>query len=182
MSSRIAELRAKGRRAKPSVKQPDGSNGNGHKYDSDSRYANRDKFGSFGLTRRQAMFVLEFVTDPTSQTQAAIAAGYSPHSAHVQASQLLANPNVAAAITAMQERLRMNTEVTAEEIVGRLSAIAFDPRPNPRSADQVKALELLGKYLGFDVADNTNVQLVVHFDEDRLRLYPNDNVIDMRES
>ncbi|HLF44259.1 MAG TPA: terminase small subunit [Acidimicrobiia bacterium] len=166
MSKRsLAELRSRGARVR-TKKPPATANGTAV----DSRYADRDVFGSFGLTRRQAMFVLEYISDPGSQTHAAVRAGYSPQSAAAQATELLKQPNVKRAVQQIQERLRENTEITAEAVLKRLSQIAFDTRPKPRSADQVKALELMSKWLGLEVSNgNVQVELVVHYESDRER-------------
>ena len=49
------------------------------------------------LTPRQAAFVGEYLID-LNATQAAVRAGYSPHSATVEGARLLANAKVAAAV------------------------------------------------------------------------------------
>ncbi len=51
------------------------------------------------LTARQERFVDEYLAD-LNATQAAIRAGYSARSAHVEGSRLLTNAKVAAAISA----------------------------------------------------------------------------------
>lgn len=51
-----------------------------------------------GLTDLQAAFVHEYLANPKSKQAAAVRAGYSPRSAHVTASRLLANPLIAEAL------------------------------------------------------------------------------------
>ena len=72
---------------------------------------------------------------------------------------------VKAAIEVLQERMRENTEISAEAVLTRLSEIAFDTRPKPRSADQVRALELMSKWLGLEMPNSSmQVELVVHYE------------------
>ncbi len=167
MLSRLDQLKARGRIAR------DASTGGKGKRSNESGSGRRGEldnytFGSYGLTGRQYAFVMEYVSDPSSQTAAAVRAGYSPRTAEATASRLLSRTNVSAAVTNMQVALRANTEVTAEQIINRLGVIAFDPRPKPRSADQVKALELLSKWLGLETNDfQGRVELVVSFGDGR---------------
>lgn len=76
------------------------------------------------MTKKQERFVEEFLID-LNGTQAAIRTGYSPKTANEQASRLLANVNVKAAIDkAMAERSK-RTGVTADRVVEELAKIAF---------------------------------------------------------
>lgn len=132
-----------------------------------SDLARLKKYAPYDLTGQQLAFVMEYVLDPSNQTEAAIRAGYAPRSAYDQAHNLLKHDGVKAAVQDLQAKLRDNTEVTAERIIQRLADIAFDPRPKPRSADQVKALELLSKWLGLDTADAVGrVEVAVTFADD----------------
>ena len=178
MPSELSDLRSRGKRLR-SIAKDNGhaSKADGKAVDSASRYADRDSFGSFGLTRRQAMYVLEYIADPSSQTAAAVRAGYSPQSAHQAATGLMKSGKVKAAIEVLQERMRENTAITAEAVLTRLSEIAFDTRPKPRSADQVRALELMSKWLGLEVQGNTQLQVVVRF-EDEVGDYVSDDFIE----
>ena len=76
-----------------------------------------------GLTRRERLFVGEYLTD-FNGTRAAIRAGYAARSAHVTASRVLRKAKVAAAVEAEKaariERLRMD----ADEVLPRQLAIA----------------------------------------------------------
>ena len=70
------------------------------------------------LTPKQQRFVEEYLID-LNATQAAIRAGYSEKTANEQASRLLANVNVSAAVqAAMQERSK-RTEITQDEVLRR---------------------------------------------------------------
>lgn len=171
MNDRIQALKAKGRVArgvdpdkKPLPAKDGSANGNGSTGHNDPRLK---KYAPYGLTGKQHAFVMQYVLDPSNQTEAAIRAGYAERSAHAQAHELLKHPGVQSAVSDLQEVLRSNTEVTVESVVERLSEIAFDRRPKPRSADQVKALELLMKYLGLDTTDALGrVELVISYGDE----------------
>lgn len=76
------------------------------------------------LTPKQAQFVAEYVAD-LNATQAAIRAGYSAKTAEVQASRLLSNVKVAAAIRDAQDAREKRTAVTADRVVAELAKLAF---------------------------------------------------------
>jgi phage terminase small subunit len=76
------------------------------------------------LPPKHERFVAEYLVDLCA-TQAAIRAGYSKASAHVQAHRLLKNAKVAAAIAAARQRLIAKVEASAERIVAEYARIAF---------------------------------------------------------
>jgi len=76
------------------------------------------------LTPKQAAFVSEYLVD-LNATQAAIRAGYSPHTAKEQASRLLSKANVAALIKEKSDAISTRLEITAERIRAELARIAF---------------------------------------------------------
>lgn len=75
------------------------------------------------LTPKQQRFVEEYLVD-LNATQAAIRAGYSPKTANEQASRLLANVNVKAAVAEAQKRLSERTEITQDMVLNRWWGIA----------------------------------------------------------
>ena len=79
------------------------------------------------LTRKNAIFCDEYLID-LNGTQAAIRAGYSPHTAGSIANELLKKPEIRARIdTAMAERSR-RTGITADRVLRELGRAAFvDP-------------------------------------------------------
>lgn len=121
------------------------------------------------LTQKQKIFVQEYLVD-LNATQAAIRAGYSSKRASELGYQLLQKTTVQEAIQeAMQDR-QERTEVTQDYVVGKLKAIcdmeASDlPESNLRYANQLKALELLGKHLGVferqEKRDDGEVKVIV---------------------
>lgn len=71
------------------------------------------------LAPRQAAFVREYLVD-LNGTQAAIRAGYSPATAESQASRLLSNAKVKAAVELAMEARSRRVEVTADYVLRNL--------------------------------------------------------------
>jgi phage terminase small subunit len=81
------------------------------------------------LTPKQQAFVTEYLQNGFNATQAAIAAGYSAHSADTQGSRLLANAKVAAVVNARKEAMLVKREITAERVLDEIAKLAYrDPR------------------------------------------------------
>lgn len=81
-----------------------------------------------GLDGRRENFCQEYLIDLNGK-EAATRAGYSPKSAHVRASHLLADPKVASRIAELRNRMAEKTEITVQRIIEEYAAIAFlDPR------------------------------------------------------
>jgi phage terminase small subunit len=77
-----------------------------------------------GLQPKQQRFVDEYLVD-LNGTQAAIRAGYSPRTAQEQASRLLSNVMVAAAITAGRQAQSDRTGITADRVLQEIARLAF---------------------------------------------------------
>ena len=75
------------------------------------------------LPPKQARFVEEYLID-LNATQAAIRAGYSPKTARVQASRMLANVNVQEALILRREEVRGPEIMTIEEALKELTRLA----------------------------------------------------------
>lgn len=130
------------------------------------------------LTPKQEAFVREYLVD-LNATQAAIRAGYSQKTANEQASRLLANVSIQEAVAAGRSARAQKLEVTAEQVLqwhidqyrinsqtygktefdGETRAQIYDE--NGKAVQQQvdapaanKALELIGKHLGFYEKDN----------------------------
>lgn len=79
------------------------------------------------LTTKAQRFVAEYLRD-SNGTQAAIRAGYSPHTARNQASQMLSNVKVRQAVQEGFDRLFRSCEISAERTMRQLANVAFfDP-------------------------------------------------------
>ena len=85
----------------------------------------------FGLTERCRLFVLEYAKDFNTE-RSAVAAGYSPKTAHHQAYQLLREPTVQAALNAAMEARRRRVqevftgaEIRADRVLLEVARISF---------------------------------------------------------
>jgi len=135
---------------------------------------------------RHELFSREYVIDYNG-TQAAIRAGYSKKTAHVQASELLKNPKVLARIKELQKEQTERLAITADWVVHQLVDVvkkSKEPEPVMKwdpdhkklvesgeytfdSKGATKALELLGKHLGMytdKVEEKVDMQLNIAID------------------
>lgn len=80
--------------------------------------------GDDGLNLKQRAFVREYLVDRNG-TQAAIRAGYSPHTANEQASDLLAKPNIKELVAESERRAAAMAEVDAAMVISELAAVAL---------------------------------------------------------
>jgi phage terminase small subunit len=76
------------------------------------------------LTARQERFVAEYLVDLNGK-QAAIRAGYRAKTAEFQASRLLRNVKVQAAITRAKAARAKRTHITADRVLRELASVAF---------------------------------------------------------
>ena len=102
------------------------------------------------LNPRQARFVDEYMIDRNA-TQAAIRAGYAEKSAKVQASRLLTNANVAAAVAERQQAVEKKLVTTRDEIAAELYKLAFS-----NMADYIRVTEAGDAYV--DLSEMTRDQ------------------------
>lgn len=80
------------------------------------------------LTDKQQRFVEEYLVD-LNATQAAIRAGYSPHTANEQGAQLLAKLSIQQAVRDARSAQQARTAITADLVLTRIANIALaDPR------------------------------------------------------
>ena len=77
-----------------------------------------------GLTEKQQRFVDEYLVD-LNATQAAIRAGYSPHTANEQGAQLLAKPSVQHAVREARSAQQKRTAITADTVLMEIANIAL---------------------------------------------------------
>ncbi len=138
------------------------------------------------LNNRHELFCREYTIDYIG-TQAAIRAGYSMKTAHVQASDLLRNPKVLARIKELQKEQTERLAITADWVIQQLVDVvkkSKEPEPVMRwdseekrmiesgeytfdSKGATKALELLGKHLGMytdKVEEKVEMQLNIAID------------------
>ncbi len=110
-----------------------------------------------GLTLKQRTLAYEYVAMKGNATKAAIAAGYAPTSAHVQAHRTLRIDKVARKV----RELTLHHEITAERVVRRLDNLSKAAQSDGQHGAAVKAEELIGKSLGMwiDRSVSVNVDL-----------------------
>ncbi len=90
--------------------------------------AAKGKRDADGLNLKQRAFVREYLVDRNA-TQAAIRAGYSPHTAQVQSSDLLSKPVIKELVAEKERRLAAAADVDATWVISELRAVAnADPR------------------------------------------------------
>ena len=106
------------------------------------------------LNLKQQRFVAEYLID-LNATQAAIRAGYSPHTAVVQGSRLLTNAEIRAAVQAGAQSMAKSAEITAEAVTRELGYVGFsritdyvqwdvDGRPLFRPSEELSDAEARG--------------------------------------
>ena len=126
-------------------------------------------------TLKQQKFVAEYVLSGNG-AQSATNAGYSPSSAHVTASRLLRNANVASAIEAERDRMRERSDLRAQDVIHGLRKIAEDE--SAKNSDRIRAYELLGKH--FRLFAEVYEATVTH-DVTSLRSYSENDLMRMLE-
>ena len=102
------------------------------------------------MNERQRRFVAEFLTSGNG-TQAALRAGYSENGAAVQATRLLKNAKVCAAIEAERARVLERAKVTLEGHLAMLATIRDEARAAGQFGPAKAAEEARGRVSGFYV-------------------------------
>ena len=113
------------------------------------------------LTPKQSAFVREYMVD-LNATQAAIRAGYSERTANRIGAENLSKPVIQDAIREQREIVEETCRITVEWVLNQIAGIAR--KEDAADRDRLKALELLGKYLGLwekRTDDETNVVRVI---------------------
>lgn len=100
--------------------------------------------GVRSLPPRQQDFVAAYLENDFNGTAAALAVGYSARTAASQASRLLRNVNIAAAIDKAKEKRLAKRELNAQRVLDELEKLAlFDPRKLYREDGSMKSLHEL---------------------------------------
>ena len=98
------------------------------------------------LTKKQELFAKEYMVD-LNGTQAAIRAGYSKAGASVQASDNLANPNIAKVVQRNMDLRSARTEITADTVLTGIEDVIGRSLAKEEHGVALKGYELLGKHL-----------------------------------
>lgn len=111
------------------------------------------------LSAREQMFVAALLADrEMNQTNAAIAAGYSPRTAKSVGSEVANRPHVKAAIETAQAKRRARLQVDGDWIVRRAVTTYRKAHEAGDYSPAVSALTLIGKLQGL-LADRLKVDL-----------------------
>jgi phage terminase small subunit len=116
------------------------------------------------LNERQNKFCLEYLKD-FNATQAAKRAGYSERSAKVTAAKMLTNANLLKRIDELKMKQVKKSELKIDAIIKELMKIGFAKVDGDKikTCDKLKALEMLGKYLGMFNKEKINVIPKINF-------------------
>ena len=101
------------------------------------------------LSAREQMFVAALLADPAlNQTNAALAAGYSPHTARSQGSDLMTRANVARAVREAQGERIERTKVDADFVLTEAVEIMQGAKHGKEWSAATGALTLVAKLQG----------------------------------
>ncbi|MDE2105605.1 MAG: terminase small subunit [Patescibacteria group bacterium] len=124
-----------------------------------------------GLTRKQQVFVAEYLVD-LNATRAAIAAGYSKRTAAKQAHQLLEIPRIAEKVAQKTGKRLEKLEITADRVLQELAKLAFFKVTDALDADgRFKPLSELDDTTAAAIAGFKTVSKVTGEDEDGMVVF-----------
>ena len=118
---------------------------------------------------RRKLFIEAYLTNGGNASQAAIAAGYSPHTAGVTGSRLLKHAEVLAQLQQRRLALLSKLELTTESVLKSLAqAVHFDPRKLYDASGELKPIHDLDEdtamaLSGFEVTEEKDRGQVVGF-------------------
>lgn len=108
---------------------------------------------SLAVAQRRAVFIESYIANGGNATQAAIQAGFSPRSAHVQAHVLLKVPEVAEAIEKRRAELANRYKLTTDAVLAECARIVYsDPRRLFDEAGRLRAVKDLEPEVAATVA------------------------------
>ncbi|MGA9852125.1 MAG: terminase small subunit [Gammaproteobacteria bacterium] len=99
------------------------------------------------LTAKQAMFVSEYLRD-LNASAAAVRSGYSPKTASEQASRLLANVKVMAAVQEAMQKRAARVEITQDQVLRGIAFVTEQARQKQDRGAALRGYELLARHLG----------------------------------
>lgn len=99
----------------------------------------------YNLTEREKRFA-EAIINGVNATEAAITAGYSPHSARSQASRMLTKRNIQFYIKTMSQKMENTAVANAQEALTVVSELLRDSRLKP--SDRIKSANLIIRVAG----------------------------------
>lgn len=102
------------------------------------------EYEKYNLTDMQNRFVDEYISNKGNGTQAAIAAGYSPHSATGMAKKNLNRPSIEKALEIRRRSGLTDNDVKISVLVGHLYKIAISGKGDK---SQLRAIEMLMEWM-----------------------------------
>lgn len=111
------------------------------------------------LNKRQNKFCLEYLKD-LNATKAAERAGYSKKTAKQIGAENLTKLDIKKKIEQNIKKQEKESEVKIDEIIKGIKKIAFAGLE--KTSDKLKALEMLGKYLGMFKDKESNQNIIVN--------------------
>ncbi len=112
------------------------------------------------LSPKQSRFIKEYMANGFNGKVAAITAGYSKHTAEVQASKMLRIPKLAKALEKAKARLEAKQDFSRDRLMNLVLEQALYDGEGATHGARVSALGLLGKWTGLDIVkveQDTNV-------------------------
>jgi len=106
------------------------------------------------LTAKQQRFVEEYCGNGWNATQAAISAGYSPHTAKEIGYENLTKPHIAVQVAVRRRELAEKAELSGQWVLDRLKIEALREDEGSTHSARVTALKLLGDNRGLFNEDN----------------------------
>lgn len=103
------------------------------------------------LTDKQEKFCQEYPID-WNATQAAIRAGYSKNTANRIGPENLSKLVIQDRINELKKEILKRNKITVDELLEMFLEIAKSKKE--RSTDRLKAMENIGRHIGFNEADN----------------------------
>lgn len=131
----------------------------------------RKKAGSAkeGAALRYKTFAEAYLANGGNASQAALTAGYAPHSAGVTGCKLLKQPKILEIISSRQKALAQKYELTTESVIKSLAqAVHFDPRKLYREDGSLKPIvelddDTAAALAGFEVSEDKAEGMVVGY-------------------
>ena len=124
------------------------------------------------MNPRHSSFVSQYLTTGNA-TQAATAAGYSPHTAQEQGSRLLKRQDVSEALRTQQAQAQQQAQTTVQSLLAELEQARQGAIANGQCSAAVAATMAKAKLLGLDkptpAADTNTHTIRVMLDDEELR-------------
>lgn len=134
------------------------------------------------LSQREEDFCRFYLKSRTT-TEAIIAAGYSPKAVIKQAQRLMSRPAVVERINALKEKRNERLDLSADDVVHRINALANIAQRKGELLTSLKCLEALLKHLtDTTLRERKESPAAPSVDHVAIREEATDNVVTLREA